>query len=907
MKKITYKLFCILYLVFSYMGTKAQDDIVHSTDFNVVPRTPVASTLYQYQEAPVDYATGVPEISIPLYHVTLDEVDLPIYLTYHATGIKASDLSTEVGLKWSLHAGGFVSRSINGLADDEDTYGWFDVPSAYQPSSSWNSDINCHQTELYHLSNNNYDVMPDNFSYSVNGLSGSFFFDRDRTLHKDKTDETSINRNFDSGGQFDKFIIIDKMGSEYEFGGETGYTEDNTTTTENTLQASTTDQARSGSGTVTWRLKKITTRSGNEITFTYENYPLDYYILTSDVYRYGSTNPPPSFSRWSEYETRYQVDNKLLLKIETSDVKVDFIYTIDSNASIWQKKLSEIKVTDKIKNKYKSFILEYDRYSTANKLRLKKVKEKGTSGNTSDKVFEFVYNSSTIPSYNSKSIDYFGYYNGKSNVRFTPVTRSNIIDTTANRDVDGNYITNGILSEVIYPTGGKIKYYFEPNQDVNLAGKTIYAPGVRVKKIEELEGSTVINSRRFTYSGLVGNYHVKKEYYFYLREFLDSKYHEYISYSSPVNNFFPVYGYMYKNVDVLATTGPSTWSHRTNYRFADYYKNNIVVSKLIKKTESTASLRDPEIKLRTEEYTYSGNSVISSVPGWIIAPGYEPATSVYCNGQQVTLTNQMYFEAIHDRSFKKYSNIYLTQKTTKDFFDSDSISVEELFTYNNYHQITSSITRLNSSEEYKNTYTYPNDYAYSPYTILTQNNAIALPVSITKSKILPGSLTVTDKTKYSYNTSGNIIEEYTFDDDQTNDVILNREFLYISGTNKIEQVKLRGDRYTTYLWSYNKSLPVGKVEGATKSTVNSIINISTLQGYTSDTSIKSMLTTLRNGLGDNQFVTSFLYDPIYGVTEILNYNNYAQNYIYDEFGRLHLIKNADGYIQNRFIYNYGDN
>jgi hypothetical protein len=49
--------------------------------------SPNASSLGLYGELPVSYFTGIPEISIPLYEVKGTKIELPIKLSYHASGM----------------------------------------------------------------------------------------------------------------------------------------------------------------------------------------------------------------------------------------------------------------------------------------------------------------------------------------------------------------------------------------------------------------------------------------------------------------------------------------------------------------------------------------------------------------------------------------------------------------------------------------------------------------------------------------------------------------------------------------------------------------------------------------------------------------------------------------------------
>lgn len=83
----------------------------------LVKPSPTASELFKYQDYPVDYSTGLAQISVPIYEVTSGSLSVPISLSYHAAGRKVYDQDGPIALGWSLNAGGMISRVIHGLPD----------------------------------------------------------------------------------------------------------------------------------------------------------------------------------------------------------------------------------------------------------------------------------------------------------------------------------------------------------------------------------------------------------------------------------------------------------------------------------------------------------------------------------------------------------------------------------------------------------------------------------------------------------------------------------------------------------------------------------------------------------------------------------------------------------------------
>lgn len=82
------------------------------------PQSPQTASLLKYTEFPVNPATGIVNIDIPVYTIELDGVRVPISLRYHASDIKVNDVASPVGLGWVLNAGGVIGCSKNGARDD---------------------------------------------------------------------------------------------------------------------------------------------------------------------------------------------------------------------------------------------------------------------------------------------------------------------------------------------------------------------------------------------------------------------------------------------------------------------------------------------------------------------------------------------------------------------------------------------------------------------------------------------------------------------------------------------------------------------------------------------------------------------------------------------------------------------
>jgi len=105
----------------------------------VIPPSPTAQAMQKYGDIPVSTYTGVPDIAIPLYTIKFHDITVPINISYHASGIKVAEEASNVGLGWTLNAGGAITRNIIGSDDfftTPDVYlgtSFFDIADGYTP------------------------------------------------------------------------------------------------------------------------------------------------------------------------------------------------------------------------------------------------------------------------------------------------------------------------------------------------------------------------------------------------------------------------------------------------------------------------------------------------------------------------------------------------------------------------------------------------------------------------------------------------------------------------------------------------------------------------------------------------------------------------------------------------------
>ena len=144
-----------------------------------IPSSPEAASLGKFGDIPVNNYTGIPSISIPIHKVTSGDLSLPISLSYHAGGIKVEEVASWVGLGWSLNAGGVITRSIRGIADERDNltpYGHYREVFDFIQSDV---DESVKHDIYRNVESGLVDLESDIYYFNFAGYSGKFYMDAD--------------------------------------------------------------------------------------------------------------------------------------------------------------------------------------------------------------------------------------------------------------------------------------------------------------------------------------------------------------------------------------------------------------------------------------------------------------------------------------------------------------------------------------------------------------------------------------------------------------------------------------------------------------------------------------------------------------------------------------------------------
>lgn len=514
------------------------------------PKTPEVASMTQYGLIPVSLFEGKANIEIPIVSVSCGNINVPVSLMYNSAGNKVNQHPEWVGQGWTAIAGGMISRQINGRRDEE--------KRAIAPTSNYYDQRAAMGPNAPHSTSGSFDYHPDEFSFNVNGLYGSFYLNYDGEWKvKTKSNvkfkvESEITSNFNLSEigysniprAFTKFIVTADDGTQYIFGGdvksmEFGFPMIPSINTFGTPDAwgewITNNLPSELVETNAWYLRKIISTNGDVVTFDYSN---EYYFNLAQSVQVNllrSYDIPNGSLRMSEdeintinatllvrrYLTKITSNNSTSIEFSRSisnELPFQFLYNnfkgynFDAYGyglvTALYCKLDNITIKSG-NNNLKNIIFEYIE-SPSERLKLTKIKffnEQMTEINR----YALEYKNKLLPAYNSGNEDHWGFYNGKGQwAGSSPPNSSAGQNYFLSREPDTSYMDAEILEKIIYPTGGYSVFEFEPHQVSSLIvqepsiscvslGNNIVAGGLRIKKISTYDIQGNVSEKQYLY------------------------------------------------------------------------------------------------------------------------------------------------------------------------------------------------------------------------------------------------------------------------------------------------------------------------------------------------------------------------------------------------------------------------
>ena len=477
--------------IFGCILIHGQSSSTQSKVADILPPTPQTYNFSVQNTNFVNTPSGEFTYDLLLHQITTTNFSLPINLSYRS-GVKVDDQGGNVGISWQLSGGGVVSRVVRDMPDELAPKRWLQN----------NIDLIADAQKIKEASipGEYVDTEYDWFNFNVsNGFSGSFYFDDNLNpiYSGDDFKISKILNTMSDGKKYIEFIITDKLGNKYFFGGQKKYVEETTiTVSDNAGNNGPHLKPKSATG---WFLYKIITASGKNILLDYETDSYDFFSSVDSSLNVDQ-KCACNGSTGLQFNTSI-VDSKImsavtgtrLISISTDSENVYFLYNKfrnDVSGSI-SSLLTSVQLKDKGSHLIKNYSLSYNEYvtpvssyymSSSNlNTRYRYFLSQITEQNSSQKhQFEY-YQPESLPSRFSLSTDYYGYFNGKNNYRPFPVINDfnsldirtvipiikNKIPTnyiSADKEVNPAIVHYGNLKKIVYPTGGNSTILYEPNK-----------------------------------------------------------------------------------------------------------------------------------------------------------------------------------------------------------------------------------------------------------------------------------------------------------------------------------------------------------------------------------------------------------------------------------------------------------
>jgi hypothetical protein len=462
---------------------------------NLIPPSPNAAAMTKYGEVPVSLYTGTPTISIPLLEIKVGEVSVPIGVNYHASGLKVEEIASNVGAGWSLSAGGAITRTIRGLADEDESFGYFNQTTDLASMLDINTPMADKVTFFNKVQVGENDAEPDVYYLNLGGLSGKFLVDK----------TTKEGYNLHAGTvkikwlvATDQWVVTDNNGVRYYLG--KAYKGDQTLAVERSQYRSSTYANVNGQSSQNrdgikffnypnaWMLKQILLPNGEQIDFSYSSYQTEYCTIANEMTSYSLGTPDSQCGILSANQKTSQKTTtfgKKISAIQFNNGSVQFEYSADARLDVTttDNALKKIILKDASNNIIKSFRFEQSYFPldsraaftvacaqpAESKLKLNQVQEYAGDGNCLPP-YVFLYEAGNLPRHTAMTQDHWGFHNGQSNLTLipeyaTPILEGRIFNLQgAKRFSDFNAGKIGTLNKIKYPTGGETLFEYESHE-----------------------------------------------------------------------------------------------------------------------------------------------------------------------------------------------------------------------------------------------------------------------------------------------------------------------------------------------------------------------------------------------------------------------------------------------------------
>lgn len=941
--------------------------------------------------------TGTVNISIPIYTYSDPDFNIPIQLDYASNGCKPNERAGIVGHEWTIQYGGSITREIRGIPDDyiekTDVYGYLQTHqlpaitnphyfhlSQYQigPTTLNNSGAGVHHSGIVFSNNNSttipyYDAEPDVFYFDIPGHHGCFHLGpndsiyvyntgRDPSEYKVEIEYTSTAiaiqntspyfnlETLRTNSRISRFTIKTSDGYSYVFNGysaATGFGPGNDASNLDMVKG-TQFPGQAGSvpyDIISWHLSKIIAPNGRQVEYSYSRNDLVAGIRPS-CYRIAETSNSLATTNLQNYAVEYTYS--------LSYYAIPSSIAIDGNTTI-QFSYNQTH-TESVNNSAVPCML-LDKISVRNNDNI--IKTAGISYTTTGPYVQNIllsgegqytmeYASTSYPEIGTKSVDHWGYYNGRMSGDFLTVSQ---VDTSTYQETisPGNFreplfshAQIGLLTRLDYPTGGYSTFSYEPQtyskaykkngSVITIQQENGTCGGARISGLSHYDrNGEVITSRTYHYikedgttpSGILSYFPRYK-----------------ITYSAIISFTFPYEPIPYGNlIDTSVVYGVLQSNNLTQYEMKpiEYprVEDRVSDGSKIVYTFSSSEETERRNQCATSSVNVPDYYILLQGPDMMAAQeivrpyistqairGKVMKKEIYDKGNQPQV--QEVETSLYNPGFR-YSwvmnRLIHSCQTTGIFIGRDtlrsnthfryvgglpSVSTTTTYTYNATGQTASESVTGSDGTVRRTEYLYVTDSCRTGTVdaAMLAANCIGTPW---RERVYEGNTLVSETVRVFYQPDSQnhptlfCLESSSVRDGRT-DVVYTTTFQH-DALGRTVQVTGPDGRSSVHLWGHGGLYPVARIDGATLSQVRTAIGDATLgMAPLSGGMDATTAGLLRSSLAAPAEVTVYAWDPLVGLTATTGPDGRTTTYEYNLTGKLKGIRDDGGHLVEEYRY-----
>lgn len=537
-----------------------------------------------------------------------------------------------------------------------------------------------------------------------------------------------------------------------------------------------------------------------------------------------------------------------------------------------------------------------------------------------------------FPGILSQNFDLWGYSNALIQRNETAVPFQTFRFTTTQNQMDGEeisfggsryadseYMKSGILTSIIYPTKGKKVFTYEPNRFMNQETNRIEeGGGLRIKEMADYshwQDATPQIVRTYKYGqnedglGYCNNYPSLKKfvtkstmvYYINMQTHWSTTVWRFSNSPYPNSSCYPgesavVYDTVSEYIDnSLKTTykyhnSPFSWNFPYNYECPYYYdyRNSWKYGSLTSETQYK-KVGNEYKSIKSKQFVYENFLERRDY-------SYHITRTLMSTGSVPTSGNQIMDFCIQ-RSQIELGARRVTQEVDTHYDGIGQISTKKTYTYHpdKGHLFPASIaTTQSDGTTIENTFKYPTDVTLSGNAETARKKLIAMgAVNTLLEESAKCNGAHTHSTAYHYkvftNSDGKPLL-WKIDDGISPQTREERtEFTqYTTHGSPLALVNDAAAR-CIYIWANHGNDLIAEVKNMSIQELSNTIDINTLNNLDAgfchkNNNIYAKIDALRNQ--KDVMVTTYKYDPCWGILEITNPTGFTTHYEYDGFGRL---------------------